>query len=86
MNEFPFSQWRKKSKFHPFTVYYGFILHVFFRPIFIPYDLATLVTAYHIQPRRGWGWGDEKKISLVLKLDPIFIPLKIFNYLAPLGT
>jgi hypothetical protein len=25
-------------------------------------------------------WGDEKEVSLVLKLDPIFIPLKTYYF------
>jgi len=36
-------------------VKYGLILLVFFHPIFIPYYLAPLVTAFHIQPLSGLG-------------------------------
>jgi hypothetical protein len=28
----------------------------------------------------GLGWGDEKEVPLVLKLDPVFIPLHFYDF------
>jgi hypothetical protein len=44
------------------------------------FDFVYLRGGVSLDKLIGGKWGDEKEVPLVLKVDPIFIPLQIYYF------